>query len=106
MLSRFGYKAPPRRRGKGKILDRLRTKPNPSSEVRHSPEQELARFIAKFTPEIAALARAIRARMRRLYPTALELVYDNYNALAIGFGPTERPSEAIFSGMGTPWIFW
>jgi hypothetical protein len=65
--------------------------------VRHSPEQELARFIAKFTPEIAALARAIRARMRRLYPTALELVYDNYNALAIGFGPTERPSEAIFS---------
>ncbi|MGA7110040.1 MAG: hypothetical protein WBY75_19975 [Terracidiphilus sp.] len=28
---------------------------------------------------------------------ALELVYDNYNALAIGFGPTERTSEAIFS---------
>ena len=25
------------------------------------------------------------------------MVYDNYNALAIGFGPTERPSQAIFS---------
>jgi hypothetical protein len=35
--------------------------------------------------------------MRKRYPTALELVYDNYNALAIGFGPTERASEAIFS---------
>ena len=30
--------------------------------------------------------------MRARYPTALELVYDNYNALAIGFCPTERPS--------------
>jgi len=25
------------------------------------------------------------------------MVYDNYNALVIGFGPTERPSEAILS---------
>ena len=25
------------------------------------------------------------------------MVYDNYNALVIGFGPTERASEAIFS---------
>ena len=27
----------------------------------------------------------------------MQLVYDNYNALAIGFGPSERASEAIFS---------
>jgi hypothetical protein len=27
----------------------------------------------------------------------MELVYDNYNALAVGFGPTERASEVIFS---------
>jgi len=25
------------------------------------------------------------------------MVYDNYNFLVIGFSPTERPSEAIFS---------
>jgi hypothetical protein len=25
------------------------------------------------------------------------MVYDNYNWLVIGFGPSERPSEAIFS---------
>jgi hypothetical protein len=27
----------------------------------------------------------------------VRLVYDNYNALVIGFGPTGRPSDAIFS---------
>ena len=35
--------------------------------------------------------------MRELLPVATELVYDNYNALAIGFGPSEKASEAIFS---------
>src|ERR1700677_5269986 len=60
-------------------------------------EKQLASFIARFSDEVASLAEAILGEMRRLYPTALELVYDNYNALAIGFGPTERTSEAIFS---------
>lgn len=27
----------------------------------------------------------------------MQLVYDNYNALAIGFSPSDRASEAIFS---------
>jgi hypothetical protein len=35
--------------------------------------------------------------MRARLPGALELVYDNFNALAIGFSPTERASDAIFS---------
>ena len=35
--------------------------------------------------------------MRELLPVAIELVYDSYNALAIGFGPSERASEVIFS---------
>jgi hypothetical protein len=60
-------------------------------------EKELAGFIAKYTAEIGSLAKAIRAEMRRRYPMANELVYDNYNALAIGFGPSEKASEAIFS---------
>ena len=65
----------------------------------HAPtaEQQLASFLAQFTDEVAALGEAILGEMRRLYPSALELVYDNYNALAIGFSPTERTSEAIFS---------
>jgi hypothetical protein len=60
-------------------------------------ERQLAGFIAKFSPEVAALAKAILGKMRARYPTAIQMVYDNYNALAIGFGPTEKPSEAIFS---------
>jgi hypothetical protein len=53
--------------------------------------------MAKYSEEIADIADAILGEMRRFYPTAIELVYDNYNALAIGFGPTERPSDAVFS---------
>jgi hypothetical protein len=62
-----------------------------------SAEEELASFLAKYTPEVASLAESILGEMRRRYPVALELVYDNYNALAIGFGPTEKAREAIFS---------
>ena len=62
-----------------------------------NPERQLETFIAKYTPEIAERAREIRARMLAKFPTALELVYDNYNTLAIGYGPSERTSEAIFS---------
>ncbi|MEO6725335.1 MAG: DUF1801 domain-containing protein [Blastocatellia bacterium] len=62
-----------------------------------SPEKQLAGFIAKYTPEVAAAAQAALAKMRARLPGALELVYDNYNALAIGFGANERTSDAIFS---------
>ena len=43
------------------------------------------------------LARRALAKMRKRLPNAIELVYDNYNALVVGFGPNERPSDAIFS---------
>jgi hypothetical protein len=54
-------------------------------------------FIARYTPEIGALIRSCIARLRARLPGAIELVYDNYNGLVIGYGPTERPSEALFS---------
>jgi hypothetical protein len=60
-------------------------------------EKQLDGFIAKYSPDIAALARAAFARLRDLLPHAVVLVYDNYNALAIGFGPNERASDAILS---------
>ncbi|HEY6183925.1 MAG TPA: DUF1801 domain-containing protein [Terriglobales bacterium] len=60
-------------------------------------EQQLDKFLAKFTPEVAATARRALIKMRKRLPGAVEIVYDNYNALAIGFGPSERASEAIFS---------
>jgi len=62
-----------------------------------TPEKQLAGFLARYEPALVAQARAARATMRKRLPGALELVYDNYNALVIGYGPTERASEAIFS---------
>jgi hypothetical protein len=62
-----------------------------------SPEAQLDRFLDAFTPEIAAFARVALSKMRKRLPHSIELVYDNYNALACGFGPTEKTSEAIFS---------
>jgi len=60
-------------------------------------ETQLDGFLAKYTPEIAGLAKAALIKMRKRLPGAVEMVYDNYNALVIGFCPGERPSEAIFS---------
>ena len=59
--------------------------------------RQLDGFLANYTPEIAAQGKAALRAMRKLYPTAVELVYDNYNALAVGFSPAERVSEVIFS---------
>lgn len=62
-----------------------------------SPAVQEARFIDKFDPKIAKLARGALTALRRQFPTAVELVYDNYNALAIGWSPNERASEVIVS---------
>lgn len=62
-----------------------------------SARTQVAGFIARFDPAVAKLARAARAKLRKRFPTALELVYDNYNALAIGYGPTDRTSDAFLS---------
>ena len=62
-----------------------------------APEAQLEGFLVKYTPEVAAEARDALARARRLVPGAVEMVYDNYNALVIGFGPSERASEAVVS---------
>src|SRR3954454_20525420 len=61
------------------------------------PEMQLDDFITKYSPEIAPLAGTAFAKLRALLPRATVLVYDNYNALAVGFGPNERASDAILS---------
>jgi hypothetical protein len=62
-----------------------------------SPAAQVASFIAKFDPANARLIRACRTSMRRRLPTAHELVYDNYNFLAIGYGASERASDCVVS---------
>lgn len=73
-------------------------------------EKQLKAFIDKFDSKDQRLIRAIRTTMRKRFPTAHELVWDNYNFFVIGYSPTERPSDSIVSiaaranGMGLCFI--
>jgi hypothetical protein len=67
------------------------TKPQKDAEGR------LKEFIAKFDAKNAAAIRAVRRALRKRFPTATEIVYDNYNFFVIGYSPTERPSDSIIS---------
>ena len=60
-------------------------------------EHQIQCFIEEFEPSMAKLIRQCRAEVRKLFPTAVELVYDNYNFFVIGYSPTERPSDCIVS---------
>jgi hypothetical protein len=60
-------------------------------------EQQLAAFINKFNPTDQRLIRAVRRSLRKRFPTANELVWDNYNFFVIGYSTTERPSDSIVS---------
>ncbi len=62
-----------------------------------SPSAQLAAFIAKFDPGIARLIRACRVVLRKRFPTAIELVYDNYNFFVIGYCSTPRASDCVVS---------
>jgi len=62
-----------------------------------TPARALARFMAKYTPAMAKEGRAALTRMRKLVPGAVQLVYDNWNGLVVGFGPNERASDAVVS---------
>ncbi len=62
-----------------------------------TPAAQLRSFIAKFSPDDQKLIRAVRAAVRKRFPTANELVWDNYNFFVIGYSPTERPSDSFIS---------
>jgi hypothetical protein len=68
-------------------------------------ERQLAGFLAKYTPEIQTITEELHGKLSARLPGAIEMVYDNYNALVIGFSPTERPSDAILSIVPFPkWV--
>ena len=75
------------------------------SKLTANPERQIDSFLAKYDPAIAAFARRVLVRMRKRLLGAVEMVYDNYNGLVIGFGPNDRPSLAIFSIVVFPrWV--
>lgn len=57
----------------------------------------LEAFIDKYAPDTAALTRVLVERMKARLPGAVLMVYDNYNALVIGFGATDKPTRAVLS---------
>jgi hypothetical protein len=62
-----------------------------------STEKQLRSLIEKFEPKHQRAIRAARRALRKRFPTANELAYDNYNFFVIGYGPTERPSDCFVS---------
>ena len=70
-----------------------------------SAENQLSGFMAKYLPEVAKEFRAARKIMRKRLPGAVELVYDNWNWLVIGYSPNGKPLASVFSLVGAPrWI--
>jgi hypothetical protein len=70
-----------------------------------SPEKQLSGFIDKYSPAIARQLRDVLSRMRKRLPGATILVYDNYNALAVGFATGDRVKNVVFSIAAFPrWI--
>lgn len=74
-----------------------RTRELTSSPAAPNVAGQVNGFIAKFTPEMAKTIRAVRAALRRRFPNAFELVYDNYNFFVIGYCSTPRASDCVVS---------
>lgn len=50
----------------------------------------LLKFLEPFDPEITSLVLWLREFVWDLYPNCNELIYDNYNAVAFGWSPTDK----------------
>jgi hypothetical protein len=63
---------------------------------------QLKGFLAKYAPAMRREMQAAHAKMRTLVPGAVEMVYDNWNGLVVGFGPNDRASRAVLSLIALP----
>ena len=59
-------------------------------------ETYLDKAIGRYSPEVAATARAGLKKLRARFPGARQLVFERRQSLPIGFAPAERGS-AVFS---------
>ncbi len=60
-------------------------------------KKDLLKFLKPFEAEIQEIVLWLRDFVWDLYPTANELIYDNYNALAFGWSPTDRLGHTFCS---------
>ncbi len=63
---------------------------------RHPPPAELIKFLRPYDRAIQKLALDLRALVLEEMAPCHENIYDAYNAVAIGYGPTDRLSDGIF----------
>ncbi len=59
--------------------------------------KDLKRFLKPFPLEKQKLALSLRDFVWTLYPKANELIYDNYNALAFGWSPSDKAGQVFCS---------
>ncbi|KAA9037702.1 hypothetical protein FW778_16540 [Ginsengibacter hankyongi] len=59
--------------------------------------KDLIKFIKPFDKEINELVFWLREFVWDLYPTSNELIYDNYNAVAFGWSPTDKVGHTFCS---------
>ncbi len=60
-------------------------------------EQQFKKSLSEFNVPIRDFTIECVSKMRKRLPRFIELVYDNYNSLVVGYGPNERASDALFS---------
>ncbi|MEP6617238.1 MAG: hypothetical protein ABJA57_11690 [Ginsengibacter sp.] len=60
-------------------------------------KKDLLKFLEPFDAGIINLVLWLRDFVWELYPQTNELIYDNYNALAFGWSPTDRVSHTFCS---------
>jgi len=59
--------------------------------------KDLLKFLKPFPEDVKNRALWLREFVWKLYPNANELIYDNYNAVAIGWSPTDRVGDTFCS---------
>ena len=68
-------------------------------------QAELKKVIAKQSPQMAKLTKAVLAKLRPRLPGAVELVYDKRRGMVVGFSADGRASNTINSiGVYSNWI--
>jgi hypothetical protein len=59
--------------------------------------KDLLKFLKPFSEEIRETVLSLRDFAWDLYPQANELIYDNYNAVAFGWSPTDKVGHTFCS---------
>src|ERR1035438_1159987 len=58
---------------------------------------ELLTFLAPFSDDTKEIVLWLREFVWDLYPDANELIYDNYNAVAVGWSPSDKVGDTFCS---------